>query len=62
MSAPTGNPRGRPPQLTPEQDREVYDKVMLRRRLAKKVLAAEFGVTMHAIDFAVARERRRRRG
>lgn len=61
MTARTGKPLGRPPALTPEQDREVYEKVQLRKRLARKVLAAELGVTQDAIDFAVARERRRRR-
>lgn len=60
MTIPTHNPIGRPPQLTPEQDREIYDKVQLRKRLAKKVLAADYGCTIHAIDFALARERRRR--
>jgi len=60
MTLPTGNPLGRPPALTPEQDREIFEKIQLRKRLAKKILAADYGVSPYALDFAVARERRRR--
>jgi hypothetical protein len=51
---------GRPPALTPEQDREIFEKVQLRRQLTNARLAHDYGVSVDAIYFSVARSRRAR--
>jgi len=60
VTAPTGNPRGRPPVLTDEQSAEVYEAVHVRRRLTNARLMERYGCSAQSLLTAVRRERERR--